>query len=132
MIDRMIVASREQDADTMVTLFHPDLVMAHPGGPILRGRDSIEAAMRATVNRYSKRLTVDIVDFAEHGPDTAHLIVQSWHDITDTQTGERTFKPVRAFIIVKKNDAGAWQIYRDFDHVPDDAFIDRFAKEPGD
>lgn len=127
MIDGLVKASFEQDADAMVEFFHPDLVMAHPGQALQRGRDTIEAAMRATVERYSKVLTVEIVDIETYG-DRGHLMVQSWHDITDTVTGNRTFAPIRAFILVRKNDEGRWQIYRDFDHVPHQAFIDRFVK----
>ncbi len=35
--------------------------------------------------------------------------------------------PIRAFILVRRNEEGRWQIYRDFDHVPDQSFIDRFV-----
>lgn len=127
MIDGLVKASFEQDADAMVEFFHPDLVMAHPGQALTRGRDTIEAAMRATVERYSKVLTVEIVDIETYG-DRGHLMVQSWHDITDTVTGNRTFAPIRAFILVRQNDEGRWQIYRDFDHVPHQGFIDSFVK----
>lgn len=129
MIDGLIAASLNQDADAMVEFFHPDLIMAHPGQPLTRGRDTIETAMRATVERYSKDLTVEIVDIETYG-GRGHLMVQSWHDITDKVTGNRSFTPIRAFILVRKNDAGHWQIYRDFDHVPHQGFIDQFLK-PG-
>lgn len=126
MIDGLVAASFNQDADAMVEFFHPDLIMAHPGQPLTRGRDTIEAAMRATVERYSKVLTVEIVDIETYG-DRGHLMVQSWHDITDTVTGNRTYSPIRAFILVRKSEDGRWQIYRDFDHVPHQGFIDRFV-----
>lgn len=127
MIDGLRAASLHQDADAMVEFFHPDLIMAHPDQPLIRGRDTIEAAMRATVERYSKDLTIEIVDIETYG-DRGHLMVQSWHDITDTITKNRTFTPIRAFILVRRNDEGRWQIYRDFDHVPHQGFIDQFLK----
>lgn len=127
MIDGLRAASLNQDADAMVEFFHPDLVMAHPGQALIRGRDTIEPAMRATVERYSKDLTIEVVDIETYG-DRGHLMVQSWHDITDTVTKNRTFTPIRAFILVRRNDEGRWQIYRDFDHVPHQGFIDRFIK----
>lgn len=127
MIDGLRAASLTQDADAMVEFFHPDLVMAHPGQALIRGRDTIEAAMRATVERYSKDLTIEIVDLETYG-DRGHLMVQSWHAITDTVTKNRTFTPIRAFILVRRNEVGRWQIYRDFDHVPHQGFIDRFLK----
>jgi uncharacterized protein (TIGR02246 family) len=125
MIDGLRAASLAQDADAMVEFFHPDLIMAHPGQELQRGRNTIEAAMRATVERYSKDLTIEIVDLETYG-DRGHLMVQSWHDITDVMTGNRTFAPIRAFILVRRNGEGRWQIYRDFDHVPHQGFIDRF------
>ncbi|MEQ8734828.1 MAG: SgcJ/EcaC family oxidoreductase [Rhodospirillaceae bacterium] len=125
MIEGLRVASLEQDADAMVEFFHPDLIMAHPGQELQRGRDTIEAAMRTTVEQYSKNLTIEIVDLETYG-DRGHLMVQSWHDIKDMKTGNRTFVPIRAFILVRRNDEGRWQIYRDFDHVPHQGFIDKF------
>jgi uncharacterized protein (TIGR02246 family) len=127
LIEQLVRASFEQDADAMVEFFHPELIMAHPGGPVIRGRDSVESAMRATVARYSKRLLVDVVEIETYG-DRGHVMVESWHDITDVRTQERTFKPVRAMILVRRNEAGKWQIYLDFDHVPDDAFIERYVR----
>lgn len=125
MIDGLRAASLNQDADAMVEFFHPDLLMAHPGQALQRGRDTIEAAMRATVERYSKDLTIEIVDLETYG-DRGHLMVQSWHAITDVTTGNRTFTPIRAFILVRRSAEGLWQIYRDFDHVPHQGFIDQF------
>lgn len=125
MIDGLRAASLNQDADAMVEFFHPDLIMTHPGQALIRGRDTIEPAMRATVERYSKDLTIEIVDLETYG-DRGHLMVQSWHDITDTVTKNRTFTPIRAFILVRRNTEGRWQIYRDFDHVPHQGFIDGF------
>ena len=132
MLAALKAASLNQDADAMVQFFHPDLIMAHPGQPLQRGRDTVEDAMRATVQRYSKDLTIEIVDLETYG-DRGHVMVQSWHAITEVATGNRTFTPIRAFILVRRDSQGRWQIYRDFDHVPDQGFIDRFLTplEPG-
>lgn len=106
-------ATQEGEVDKVLTLMTPDVVFLVAGQPPMHGRDGFAAGLRAMLatHRIESDSTVDEVEVC--GDMAWCRMTLEVRVLPRTEGGRSMRRAGHTLSILRRNDAGAWQLARD-------------------
>jgi uncharacterized protein (TIGR02246 family) len=99
-------SARKGDLDRLASLYTPDAIALPPGGPVVKGRDSIKQMWGSIATQIGlKDVALRTLDLELAG-ETAYEVGEA---TLQTQSGTAVVK----FVVVWKRADGQWRLHRD-------------------
>ena len=107
------------DLDSLMTLYHDDVVVALHGQPALYGKAAVRSYFSTRIGKADTEFELDYELEEIHG-DLAYIISKYWLIAVDRDTGETYRDAGRSLLVYKKGSNGNWLIAADIDQSTPD------------
>ncbi|TVQ49162.1 MAG: DUF4440 domain-containing protein [Gammaproteobacteria bacterium] len=106
------------DLDALMTLYHPEVLVALNGQPAMRGIDEVREYFAPRVGMGEPLFELDIERIEVTG-DEAHLLSAYWFAL-DLPDAPAYFETGRSLLLYRRDAGGRWLIYLDIDQQTPD------------